>query len=169
MVPQHNLPRDNVPQDNPPQNNLPRRQSAPGDNMPWRQPASETTYPGDNLPRDNMPPRQCAPETTRPGDNMPRETICPGDYPPRFQNTLLVLDYVRLGQVRLRRSLRSAFGQVHHMLGQVRLLRWSLGSAIGPNYPQASINLFNLYQIFVGLLHFQILSAYPASQIDTLQ
>ena len=43
-----------------------------------------------------------------------------------------------LGQVRLRRSLRSAIGQVDHMLGQVRLLRRSLRSAIGPNYPQAN-------------------------------
>ena len=92
MVPRDNLPRDNLPRDNPP-----RRQSAQGDNMPRRQSALETTYPGDNLPRDNMPPRQCAPETTRPGDNMPRETICTGDYLPRFQNELLVLDYVRLG------------------------------------------------------------------------
>ena len=56
----------------------------------------------------------------------------------QFINAVLQLHYVRLGQVRLRRSLRSAIGQVDHMLGQVRLLRRSLRSAIGPNYPQAN-------------------------------
>ena len=54
----------------------------------------------------------------------------------RFKNSLMKLHYVRLGQVRLRRCLQSAIGQVDHMLGQVRLLRRSLRYAIGPNNPQ---------------------------------
>ena len=74
-----------------------------------------------------------------------------------FQNILLVFNYVRLGQVRLRRALRSAIGPyypqaiqsidqgrfqnillvLHYVrLGQVRLRR-ALRSAIGPYYPQA--------------------------------